>query len=64
MFFSSYELDQHKLHFGIDQRPNENTQASLDNIYRTIVENIRESEIRPSIAFHSVPKQFLPEEEL
>jgi len=28
------------------------------------VENIRESEIRPSVAFHSVPKKFLPEEEL
>ena len=36
----------------------------MDNILSTIVENMRESEIRPSVAFHSVPKKFLPEEEM
>ena len=63
-FYSSYQLDNHKLHFDIEQRPNENSKEYLDEILRTIVENIRESEIRPSVAFHSVPKKFLPEEEL
>ena len=63
-FYSSYEHDSHKLHFDIEQRTNENTPEYLDKILSTIVENIRESEIRPSVAFHSVPKKFLPEEEL
>jgi hypothetical protein len=39
---------------------NENSREYLDNIVMTITENIREAEIRPSVAFHSVPKKFLP----
>jgi len=61
---SSYEQDNYKLIFDIEQRVNENTREYLDNIVMTITENIREAEIRPSVAFHSVPKKFLPEEEL
>jgi hypothetical protein len=40
-FISSYEQDNHKLHFEIEARPNENSPEYLDNIVRTIVENIR-----------------------
>ena len=48
---SSYEDDNHKLHFDFEQRPNENSQILLDNILSRIVSDLRESEIRPSIAF-------------
>lgn len=43
---------------------NENTPEYLNNILETITENLRESEIRPSLAFHNAPKNFLIEEEL
>ena len=36
-YYSSYEHDNHKLHFDIEQRPNENSQEFLNNIYSTIV---------------------------
>ena len=52
------------LHFGIEKRPNENSPEYLNNIVQTIGENMREAEIRPSVAFHSVPKKYLPEEEM
>ena len=37
-----------------------NQRKDLDNIVRTISENMRQAEIRPSIAFHYTPKNFVP----
>ena len=48
----------------MESRHNENTPEYLNNILETITENLRESEIRPSLAFHNAPKNFLIEEDL
>lgn len=63
-FYSMYQNDNYKLHFPIDNRNNDNSKEYLNNILETITENLRESEIRPSIAFHNAPKNFLIEEDL
>lgn len=30
---------------------------------QTVTENLREAELRPSVAFHSAPKHYIPTEE-
>lgn len=47
----------------MDKVENQNSQEYLDDIFETITENLREAEIRPSIAFHSAPKHYIPTEE-
>ena len=63
-FYSLYQSDQYKIHFPVEQREDNNTPDYLDNIVKTIYENLKDSEIRPSIAFHNAPKNFLLEEDL
>lgn len=61
-FYELYEADNHKLHFDIETgKENMNTKEYLNDIVKKVTEHLRESEIRPSIAFHHVPKAFLPE---
>lgn len=39
---------------------NANQRRDLDNMVKIISENMKEAEIRPSIAFHYTPKNFVP----
>ena len=41
-------------------QPNLNLRKNLDKMVSIIAENMREAEIRPSIAFHYAPKNFMP----
>ena len=50
--------------FPIEEREDNNTPEYLNNIVKTIYENLKDSEIRPSIAFHNAPKNFLLEDDL
>ena len=63
-FSSYYQEDGYKLHFPIKGSENLNQQKDIDRLIEIISENIRESEIRPSMAFHYAPKHFLPTNDL
>ena len=52
-----------KIHFEVDKVDNQNSQEYLDDIFENITENLREAQLRPSIAFHSAPKHYIPTEE-
>lgn len=61
---SYYSKDDFKIHFEVDKVENMNSREYLDNLVMTITENIRESEIRPSLAYHNAPKNYLPTVEI
>ena len=64
VYYNFYSKEKHKIHFGVEQGENQNTPVYCDDIYQTIAENLRESELRPSICFHSAPKQYVPSEQV
>ena len=64
-FHHIYSMDNGKLHFGIENKPNENTPEYLHKVLETITENMRYCEARPAVSFHLPSKEFLldrPEE--
>ena len=46
----------------MEKKTNENSKQYLDNIVETVYDNLRDTEMRPCIAFHTTPKHFLPQE--
>ena len=62
-YYNLYENDGYKLVFDVEERKNENSPEYLNNIVETIRENLRNADMRPSVAFHYAPKHFLPQEE-
>lgn len=54
-FYEKYKEDNYKLHFPLSQSQNLNTTKDLEHIFRSIRENFREAEGRPSVPFHNPP---------
>jgi hypothetical protein len=64
LFYNFYGREGNKIHFEVDKADNMNSAGYLNDILETITENLREAEIRPSIAFHSAPRHYVPTEEM
>lgn len=52
-----FYTEDSKIHFPTDKRANTNSPDYLDTITRTISENLKSCDPRPSVAFHHVPSQ-------
>ena len=62
-FYNYYGKENNMIHFEVDKVENQNSKEYIDDIVQTVTENLREAELRPSVAFHSAPKHYIPTEE-